>query len=383
LWREKLDIAQRASPVVGDGKLYVSDVDGQFHIFKLNGRSRPEKLDHKEFKDPDGGFTQINGSPAIAGGRVYFVTNDFLYCIAAPRAKGGTVAPATPPPGKAPAGAKAVHLQVIPAEVPLRPGQAQRFRARTFDDMGRLIGEVEAEWSVQGLKGSISSSGEFRMADDNVPQGGTVVAKAAGLEGVSQVRLIPSIPYEDDFSGYELKGAPAGWPAIRGRFEVAELDGEKVLFKSGKNLRSQKTSVYFGAPEATGYEVSIDILGKEQARKLPDAGLISHRYTLDLQGNKQRLAIRTWPSEPKRFSKDVRFKFDPDIWYRMRMRVEPTVEGGPTKILGKVWKRDEPEPEAWTIEAEDAIGHSHGSPGIYGFALADTYYDNLKVTPAR
>lgn len=381
LWREKLGIAQRASPVVADGKLYVADVDGQFHIYKLNGRSAPEKLDLDVFKNPDGSATQINGSPAIADGRIFLPTNNMLYAIGTSAGKGVALKPTLPPIEKAPAGAKATHLQIVPAEVALKPGAGQTFVARTYDAHGRLIGETEAEWSAQGLRGEISGAGALKLSSENTAQGGVVTAKAAGLEAKSQVRVMPAVPYEDDFNSYDLKSFPAGFPATRGRFAVAELEGEKVLFKTSANLRSAKTRIYFGDPEASGYTMQIDILGKEKARRLPDAGLISHRYTLDIQGGKQRIGLITWNSEVNRFSKTVKFRFDPDIWYRMKLRVEPSEENGPTKIMAKVWKRDEPEPDAWTLEAVDEVGNAHGSPGIYGYALSDIYYDNLKVTP--
>ncbi len=381
LWREKLGIAQRASPVIADGKLFVSDVDGQFHIYRLNGRRPPQRLDLDEFKEEDGSMTQINGSPAIANGRVYLPTNNALYAIGVDAGKAGSVAPLVPAIEKAPTGAKATHLQIVPAEIALSPGAGQTFVARTFDAKGRQIGETQAEWSAQGLRGSVSAAGALKLSSENVAQGGTITAKAAGLEAVSQVRVMPDVPYEDDFNSYDAKGYPAGFPAIRGRFEAAEREGEKVLFKTSANLRSRKTRVYFGDPAASGYEMQIDILGTEKARRLPDAGLISHRYTLDIQGNKQRLGLITWNSEVDRFAKTVKFRFDPDIWYRMRFRVEPSTENGPTKLQAKVWKRDEAEPEEWTIEAEDPVGNSHGSPGIYGYALSDIYYDNLKVTP--
>ncbi|MCB1021551.1 MAG: PQQ-binding-like beta-propeller repeat protein [Acidobacteria bacterium] len=383
LWREKLGIAQRASPVIGDGKLYVSDVDGQFHIYKLNGRMAPERLDLDVFKNADGSATQINGSPAIANGRVYLPTNNALYAIGLPSGQGVTMKPELPPVEKAPAGAKPAHLQVVPAEVALNPGAKQTFVARTFDDHGRLIGEAAgAEWSLQGLKGSIAG-GALALSGENTPQGGVVTVKAGGLEAKSQVRVMPDVPYEDDFNSYELKGFPAGFPAIRGRFEVADKDGEKVLYKSAANLRSQKTRVYFGDPDASAYTIQIDVFGAEKARRMPDVGLISHRYTLDMQGNKQKLMLYTWTSEVNRFSKTVPFKFDPNIWYTMKLRVEPSGDNKPTKVMGKVWKRGEAEPDAWTIEAVDEVGNAKGSPGFYAYALADMYFDNLKVTPNK
>jgi hypothetical protein len=63
------------------------------------------------------------------------------------------------------------------------------------------------------------------------------------------------------------------------------------------------------------------------------------------------------------------------------MQVEVAPGGGPATVRGKVWKKDEAEPAEWTIEAQDAIPHRQGSPGIYGFSVADIYYDNISVTP--
>ena len=51
--------------------------------------------------------------------------------------------------------------------------------------------------------------------------------------------------------------------------------------------------------------------------------------------------------------------------------------------MAKAWKRDEPEPDAWTIDVVDPIGNAHGSAGIYGYALADIYYDDWKVLPLQ
>jgi hypothetical protein len=116
---------------------------------------------------------------------------------------------------------------------------------------------------------------------------------------------------------------------------------------------------------------------------MPDVGLISHRYTLDLLGNKQRMMVRTWTSELDRFSEQVSFRIDPNVWYRLRFRVEPSEENGPTHIMAKAWKRDEPEPDGWTIDVVDPIGSAHGSAGIYGYALADIYYDDWKVLPLQ
>ena len=150
LWVENIGIAQRSSPVVGDGKLYVSDVDGKLHILRLAGRDAPEKTDLDEFHNPDGSATQINGPPAISGGRIYFITNNMLYCIGGSGGESGAAQATLAAPAMAASGAEPTHLQVVPGEINLPPGGKARFSARLFDAKGRLIGEHDAKWALEG-----------------------------------------------------------------------------------------------------------------------------------------------------------------------------------------------------------------------------------------
>ena len=60
------------------------------------------------------------------------------------------------------------------------------------------------------------------------------------------------------------------------------------------------------------------------------------------------------------------------------MKVETTA--GEARIYGKVWKKSEPEPEEWTIEATDPHPNLMGPPGLYSYALSDCYFDNVIVT---
>jgi hypothetical protein len=55
------------------------------------------------------------------------------------------------------------------------------------------------------------------------------------------------------------------------------------------------------------------------------------------------------------------------------------VAGEKGAVRGKVWKKGEPEPEAWTISLEDPIAVQEGSPGIYGDSVTDIYYDDFTV----
>ena len=98
---------------------------------------------------------------------------------------------------------------------------------------------------------------------------------------------------------------------------------------------------------------------------------------MDLMGAHQKIQLRAWSSE-LRLEKSVAFKWDPDVWYTMKFRVDQ--QGDKALLRGKVWPRDQPEPQEWTITAEDPRPVRHGSPGIYGYSAADIYYDNIKVT---
>jgi hypothetical protein len=62
----------------------------------------------------------------------------------------------------------------------------------------------------------------------------------------------------------------------------------------------------------------------------------------------------------------------------MKLRVD-NQPNGTALVRGKVWKAEDAEPAAWTIEKTDTIAHQHGSPGLYGDGIAEVYFDNLKV----
>ena len=60
--------------------------------------------------------------------------------------------------------------------------------------------------------------------------------------------------------------------------------------------------------------------------------------------------------------------------------IDGDVAGG-VSIKGKDWKTGETEPEAWTIEGEDALPNTVGSPGLFGNSTdAEIYIDNVSVT---
>ena len=82
-------------------------------------------------------------------------------------------------------------------------------------------------------------------------------------------------------------------------------------------------------------------------------------------------------------AKSVEFKWEPNVWYRLKLRVDHV--DGKALIKGKAWPKSEKEPEAWTVEVEDPTPNAEGSPGLFGESLitpakSEIYYDNVLVT---
>jgi hypothetical protein len=72
------------------------------------------------------------------------------------------------------------------------------------------------------------------------------------------------------------------------------------------------------------------------------------------------------------------YPWKPDTWYRLKLQVE-NLPNGTTRARGKAWPVGETEPTNWMIERVDPIPNRQGAPGIFGNALAELYFDNLKV----
>ena len=73
------------------------------------------------------------------------------------------------------------------------------------------------------------------------------------------------------------------------------------------------------------------------------------------------------------------FPWKKDAWYHLKLRVE-NLPDGKVRARGKAWADGEAEPEKWTLEKVDPLGNHAGSPGIYGDAPFEVFFDNVKVT---
>ncbi|MDA1190108.1 MAG: PQQ-binding-like beta-propeller repeat protein [Candidatus Poribacteria bacterium] len=375
-WTHSLGTVGKGSPTIADGKIYAPEVNGRIHILEPRA-TEAVSLDHDEVKMPDGRLAEVYGSPAVAYGRVFIPTEAGLFCIGKEglgplESVGGF--------GRMISDGEAAQLQIIPAEVTIYPGESAKFYLRRFTANGVLIGDVKPEsWTLNGISGTISD-GEYSSDASAGPQAGTVSVKLRDLTATARVRVVPTLPYEEDFTNVAVDSSPNFWIGSIGKFMVVEQDGNRLLKKPPSDRGLDTAYVYIGKSDEKGYTVEADVMGAKPRRQMPDVGLIANRYTMTLKGNHQQLQIFSWASD-LRMAKDMPFKWEPDVWYSMKMAVE--YADGKALVHGKVWRKGDPEPDAWTLTAEDPLPNLEGSPGIYGSSVADIYYDNLRITKSE
>jgi outer membrane protein assembly factor BamB len=404
LWKFKFGGTSYGSPVLADGKIYVGEVKSRFHILKP-GPKKCDELHAQYFRAPEAGTAvEINGSPAVANGKVYFMTSDETYCIGA-KGPGNSPSALSAHPAAASPGGTPAALLVSPADVVLEPGQSTAFKLRAYDAKGDFIKEIKADaWSLPTppppagsqaspppLQGTVTPDGTLTVAKAPPGQFGTVLAKAGNLTARARVRIVPPLPMKQDFQNIPEGRTPGGWVNAPGKFAVVNREGAKVFEKLANNSNPllARAHTFFTMPQAKDYTIEADVMGARKGDDMPDVGVINSRYTLLLDGNKQRLRIASWEALP-RVDHRIDFPWKPGVWYRMKFTV--TQEGPKALTRGKVWPRGEKEPEGWTIEFADPVPNREGSPGLYGYATgilddgqpgAAAYFAQVAVTANR
>ena len=259
----------------------------------------------------------------------------------------------------------------MPAEVIAKAAEPIAFEAWSFDGQGRFLRKESATWSLDGVSGTISPEG--RLTTGPATTAGKVKAAVGELQATTQVRAFGALPWTFDF---EQGAVPRHWIGAGPRFKVVDQGGSKRLNKPVLETGLQRAAVFIGPPTMSGYTIESDVLFSKQGRRAGDVGLVNQGYTLDLMGKKQQLQLRMWASELEK-STTVTFAAEPDVWYRMKLRVD--VAGDQGTARGKVWKKGSPEPSDWTITLQDPLPVRAGAPGIYGDSATDLYWDDLTV----
>lgn len=417
LWKLKLGIEQRNScPLYADGKLYVpilndpgkegqskgeganesSAGSGAFYIVKP-GDDEGKIISHRALEG------RCFGSPAVAAGKVYVQTSRKLYCFGRKGKGPAQAAPLPEEPWPAPGAAK--QLQIIPAEVLLRPGQAVSFRARTLDENGLTVQEVKDMQAVKWasyipptarvravMKASFNPEGKLVAAPEVASSAGAFEGTFEGLKGYIRGRVLPGLPIRQDFESFALSETttnsiepptpfaypPLPWIGARFKFEVRDKEGSKVLTKTIDNRFFQRATVFMGDPALRDYTIEADVMSDGNRRKMSEVGVINQRYLVLLKGNEQKLEIN---SNQELFRVAADFKWSPNVWYHLKARVDE--KGDATGVVrAKAWKKGDPEPEGWTLEAPTPRAHASGCPGLFGFSPQDmrVYIDNVTVT---
>ena len=381
LWQRSLGTLQKGSPVLADGKLYIGTENGKFFILRPSATG-VEVLDEDLLgtpQDPE----PIIASPIVADGRVYVTSMEALYAIGrrvpAPRA---TTAAASPRASTDPV----AHIQVLPYDTLLVPGQKQPFRLRLYDAKGDLIREEKAAaatWTVEQVEGTMGPDGVFVAGQGN--SAGFLKATIGGVTGQARMRVVAPLPWTFDFepAGEGAGDAPpAWWTGAPGKVFQRHVEGVgHVLVRPRDDTVGRRAKVLMGPATLKGYTIEADVRGTEARRQRGDAGLINQRYALVLFGNGQKLELHPWQAADE-MTVRVPYKWDTNRWYRMKLHVDNRADGT-ALVRGKVWPADEQEPAEWTIEKLDRIPHVEGSPGLYADGIADLYFDNVKVYPSR
>lgn len=368
-----LGTIMRASLTYADGNIYACTVSA-WHVLKPDEK-KGAKITHR-MRFPEG--EEIHGSPIVSHGKLYLPTTENLYCLALPGAK-----PSADPQPKQPvetavdSDRQPAHVQVVPVEALIKPGETVNYRVRLFNKRGQLLEERDqADFTVEG-PAQIDKHGRMTAESSAGHSAAYVKAKVGDITGTARVRIVPPLPWKFDFSDGEV---PITWVGARYRNIVRDVDGNKMMVKLSTIPKGTRSQSLMGPVDLHDYTIQADVRGAINENKMPDIGIIAQRYTLDLMGQHQDLQVRSWTAQLERFSKTVEKPWKPDTWYTIKLRA--STEGGKAVLKGKVWPRGEKEPDAWTVEGTDQAGNLVGSPGLFGNASdAEIFVDNISVTP--
>ncbi len=166
--RVALGRMMRGSPLQADGKVYAFESNGRWAIYRPDGQGGVEVVSSGRM--PSG--EECHGSPICSHGRIYMQTTGALYCLQDPQKTAGAIAlpppPAEPPVSESP---EPTHLQVLPAEVLLQPGQTQAFTIALYNARGQRLDRDDApQFQLEG-PGEISEDGTFTAASDQIHSG--------------------------------------------------------------------------------------------------------------------------------------------------------------------------------------------------------------------
>lgn len=442
-WRAPIG-AWSSSPVVVDGKAYQMTSTGNLYAFEIktgtelwhlklsedNLHSSPAYANGMLYVPFKGGATgpggayeaplfvvdvakgavvtsiklegEGEGAPAISNGKLFINTRKRTYAFQI--GSGAITTDPIPAPVKPEAG-PAKGLQMVPGEVFLEPGGAAKFTVYKIDAHGERVGTVDnASWEkfippTAKVKATadaeFTSPTEIKAADTAKLSAGAFKATTPdGLSGTIRVRVGSKLPLAQDFesftvgedhateAGVKFAYPPLPWLGARFKWEIRELEGNKVLAKTLDLSFFQRAITFIGPTDLSNYTVQADVMTDGNRRMKSEVGVINQRYLIALKGNGDALEIS---SNFERLRASAPFTVKAMQWYTLKTRVDLDAEGTAT-VRAKVWEKGAAEPETWTVEAKQTDGHKQGAPGVFGFSPQSqkrVYIDNIIVTPNK
>lgn len=266
LERKALGRVSRGSPLYADGKIYYCSRGGRFYILE------PKEDDSlgTVFKTSLRG-EQVDASPIVAKGRIYLTTSDAMYClgneesIAANQSSGLLEAASEATPGPA------THVRISPYDSLVKPGEQIELAVHLADDRGVAVSSSgETSWSVDG-PGEISPEGIY-TAPENADHVAALIkcTTAGGLTATARVRIVPPLPWKFDFES--LDEVPLTWVGGRIRYNLRTGDdGNHYLAKptelptrpGGPTTKlGTRSRMWMGSPDLKNYTVQADVLMK-------------------------------------------------------------------------------------------------------------------------
>jgi outer membrane protein assembly factor BamB len=393
IWQLKLAPDQiHAAPTWADGKLYIPMFDGQVFVVRDLG-SEGEILNKINL-----GYACL-AAPAIAQGKILIQAKNKLYCF------GRESNPKSFRPVELDRSAQSdriASLQIVPSEFQLSAGEKIKFRVFALDSKGRRIKQLGDGLSWEKwipptakvraeLDGNLTAYGPGSLL--TLPEAklsaGAIRVSYGNFSAVARGRILPSLPYKEDFEqGYHLSKEasdgvlfsypPLPWLGARMRWQIQDLEGERVAGNTLDRILFQRAINFVGSWKSNDYIVEMDAKVDGNRRIKSTVGVINQRYIFALVGNSNSLQVI---SNYDRFQRSVPFEVETNRWYRIKTQVD-LQEDGTGLIRAKAWPRSDPEPEVWTLEEMHARPHKHGAPGIYALSPQSkkkVYFDNLHI----
>ena len=391
IWSEKLAPDQlHASPAYADGKFYVPMHNGTVHVLKDAG-------DKAQIISVNKMDSLCLGAPSFYGDSVFIFTRESLHCFG-PKASSPVIPPAVAVASEPASTAPITQIQVVPAEFALSPGRSQKFTVWGLDAAGRRVKPVTAEvsWAKFVPPTALVKSevdGEIKgdtlgVAPNAKMSAGQFQAKWNNLTAVTRGRVVAGLGLKEGFEGSVLNqkneaGETVGFPPLpwlgaRVKWHAIEKDGSKVITNRLDNILFQRTMNFVGRSDQRNYTLEADVMTDGTRRVMSSVGLVNQRYLIAMVANSRILEVS---SNHERVKESVPFDAQPNVWYRLKTRVDGDGKGGGW-VRAKLWEKSKPEPEKWTIEVRQDKLHQQGSPGVFAFSpqsLKRVYIDNLSL----